>query len=141
MKPRAFIPKRSKNEIPKLRRRLTSIFNEYIRRRDALKGCISCTTGRVENAGHFYSTGSSPSPAMRFCEINVHGQCIHCNFTLAGNRSGYEKGLSRRYGKKILDELMVKNSVSQNPWTRFEYGMMIELYSQKLRELKSKAGV
>ena len=134
---RGFIRKQSKNEIPKLRRKLTRIFNEFIRIRDAKKGCISCTTGRVENAGHRFSTGANPSPALRFCEENVHGQCIRCNYTLAGNPDGYDHGLIKRYGQKYLENLQMKSAIKQNPWTRFEYEMMIKHYTEKLKAIKS----
>ena len=140
MKRTNFIRKTSKNEIPKLRRKLTLIFNEYIRLRDARKGCISCVTGAVENAGHFRSVGSEPRPSLCFDERNVNGQCIRCNYTLGGNLEGYEKGLVRRYGKTVIEELDIKRSVKQNPWTRFEYEMMIKVYKEKLKELKAECG-
>ena len=119
----------------KLRLKLKKIFNEYIRIRDARKGCISCN-GPVQNAGHFYSVGENPRPAMVFNELNVHGQCIHCNYTLAGNKPGYKKGLLRRYGPDVLMTLEVKNAVKTNPWYDFEYTQMIKLYTKKLKEIK-----
>lgn len=130
------IPKVSKREIPKLRRKLTLVFNKFIRLRDKDKGCISCVTGRVENAGHFKSKGAQPKPSMAFSELNVAGQCIHCNFTLGGNPKGYEKGLVKRYGKGILEKLEIQAALKQNPWTRFEFQAMIDLYTQKLHGLR-----
>lgn len=132
---RNFIRRQSKNVIPKLNRKLTRIFNQFIRLRDWGKGCISCTTGAVENAGHFKSCGAEPKPSMRFDERNVNGQCIHCNYTLGGNEKGYEKGLIKKYGAGIIRELEIKRSVRQNPWTRFEYETMIEFYQNKVNDL------
>lgn len=120
----------------KLRAKLKKIFNEYIRIRDARKGCISCG-GPVQQAGHFYSVGANPQPAMVFNELNVHGQCVRCNYTLAGNPTGYRKGLLKRYGPDVVMTLDVKKSVKQNPWGIFEYEQMIKLYTKKLKEIKS----
>lgn len=122
------IKKQSKNEIPKLCRKLTRVFNAYIRNRDKNKGCISCLKGKVENAGHYRSTGAAPQASMRFDERNVNGQCIRCNYTLGGNPEGYKVGLVRRYGNGILQELEIKRATSK-PWTRFEYEVMIKKYS------------
>lgn len=123
--------KLSKNQIPKLRRKLTVVFNKFIRLRDAKFGCISCVTGGVHNAGHFKSVGSQPKPSMAFNEKNVNGQCIYCNYTLGGNPTGYKKGLIKKYGNKVLEELEIKAAIKQNPWTRFEYETMIKLYEEK----------
>ena len=126
----------SRNKIPTLRRKLTLIFNKYIRLRDKDKGCISCVTGGVQNAGHYKSTGSEPRPSMRFDEKNVNGQCIRCNYTLGGNPDGYKKGLIKRYGLGIIKELLVKQSFKYNPWSPIEYESMIKLYTEKLKELE-----
>jgi len=70
--------KQSKKQIPKLKRKLTKIFNEYIRLRDKkyYKGlCISC--GKPGNqAGHYFSTSQCPQPSMIFNEKNVNIQCL-----------------------------------------------------------------
>lgn len=128
---------RRAGDVSVLRRTLKKEFNKYIRNRDRLKGCISCFTGKVEQAGHYYSVGANPQPAMQFCELNVHGQCIHCNYTLAGNLKGYRKGLLRRYGPDVLMTLEVKKSVKQNPWGKFEYEQMIKMYKRKNKEFEN----
>lgn len=133
----ARIRRASKNPIPSLRRKLTLVFNRYIRMRDKDLGCISCVTGAVENAGHFKSVGSNPKPSMAFNEYNVNGQCIHCNYTLGGNEEGYKKGLIKKYGKDILEKLLIKSAIRSNPWTRWEYEAMIILYEKKLKEIQN----
>ena len=120
----------------KLRKKLTVVFNKFIRLRDERKGCISCVDGAVENAGHYHGTGAYPQPSMRFNEDNVHGQCIYCNMNLEGNRKGYEKGLIKRFGKQILEKLDVQRSLPQTTWTNFEFEAMIKNYQQKVKELE-----
>lgn len=71
---------------------------------------------------------------MAFDEKNVNGQCIRCNYTLGGNPEGYKKGLVKRYGAGVLRELEIKNSLRQNPWLRFEYEAMINLYKEKVEK-------
>jgi hypothetical protein len=119
-----------------LRKKLIRIFNEFIRLRDSKLACISCRTRPVQQAGHFHSTGKCPQPAMRFNEENVNGQCVYCNYTLGGNPDGYKKGIVEKYGKGIIRKLDIKRSVSQNPWTDFEYVTMIGVYKKKLDYLK-----
>lgn len=120
------------------RKQLTLWFNKFIRLRDERKGCISCLTGRVENAGHYHGTGAYPQPSMRFNEDNVHGQCIRCNLTLESNRKGYEAGLIKRHGKEILEKLDLQRSLPQTTWTVWEYQAMIKVYQKKCKYLESK---
>lgn len=128
------IPNRSKNVLAKLKARLVLEFNAYIRTRDRNLGCISCGTGPVDHAGHFYSTSQCPQPSMRFNEKNVNGQCVNCNSFREGNRQGYIKGLIKKYGPGILEELEIIKSFKQNPWTEFEYKTLIRHYQEKQKE-------
>ncbi len=121
-----------------LRKKLTLIFNEFIRLRDRKKGCISCVKGRVENAGHFRSTGSAPQASMRFDERNVNGQCIRCNFTLGGNPDGYRVGLLKKYGPTVLRELEIKKSLKGTKWGVFEFEAMISDYKKRVKKLKGE---
>jgi len=133
---KGFIRKRSKKELPKLKAKLTKVFNEFIRRRDmkAQKGiCISCDKPGNQ-AGHYLPTSSNPQPSLVFNEKNVNLQCAHCNCWLHGNQHDYAKGLIKKYGEGIIDELDVIRSLPQNPWMHFEYEMMIKTYQQKLKE-------
>ena len=90
-------------------------FNRWIRNRDQDKGCISCTTGGVHNAGHFYH-GHLYS-ALRFNEVNVQGQCVPCNLGKAGNPEGFRKGLIQRYGQAKVDFLdSAARAKSERQW-------------------------
>ncbi len=57
----------------RLRDKAQREFNLFIRRRDADKGCVSCKSGKVEQASHFYNAGQYT--ALRFNTDNVHGSC------------------------------------------------------------------
>ena len=119
-----------------LRKKLVRVFNEFIRLRDRDRRCISCGTGSVDHAGHYYSVSQCPQPSMRFNEKNVNGQCISCNTFKEGNRQGYAKGIVGRYGKGIVDEPDVIRSLPQMSWTGWEYQMVIKNYQQKIKAIK-----
>ncbi|WP_374377714.1 recombination protein NinG [Pseudomonas fluvialis] len=75
-----------------------SVFNSWVRARDADQPCISC--GRHHqgkyDAGHFRSVGSNP--ALRFEPLNCHKQCVPCNQHKSGNAIEYRIGLVARIG-------------------------------------------
>ncbi len=77
-------------------------FNLYIRLRDKGKPCISCgrKTGAKMNAGHYLSVGDYPH--LRFCELNVHLQCEHCNRYKGGNTENYRKALILKIGESAV---------------------------------------
>lgn len=87
-------------------------FNRFIRMRDAGCHCISCDKpfqfsfyirGQLFDAGHYRSVGSCPE--LRFEELNVHLQCVHCNRDLSGNVVEYRKRLLIKIGEKNLEWL------------------------------------
>ena len=130
------IRKSSKSEISKLKKKLTKIFNEYIRKRDAEKFggiCISCNK-RGTQAGHYLPVSLCPQPSMVFSERNVNLQCSHCNCWLHGNQHDYARNLNKRYGYDVVSELQFQRNVSGKPWGKFEYETMIKHYQEKLKE-------
>ncbi len=74
---------------------------------DRGKPCICC--GRADggpkkrNSSHLKSVGSNSF--LRFCLINLHGGCTHCNLYLSGNLVGFREGVVTRYGQATLDYL------------------------------------
>lgn len=89
-------------------RETQTIFNAWIRLRDARLGCVSCdkpsTWQGQWHASHFLSVGSSPE--HRFNPINVHRACSVCNNHLSGNILGYRPELERRVGFEALQDLL-----------------------------------
>lgn len=111
--------------LPKLLAKCQKIFNTWIRNRDQDKGCISCPTGQVEQAGHYLSQGHNG--ALRFNEVNCNGQCVRCNCFLHGNLIEYRKGLIKRYGEEKV--LMLENVGSKTrKWSRYELEAIIIMY-------------
>lgn len=110
-----------------LLKKCQAVFNCWIRNRDKDKGCISCTTGGVHNAGHYYH--GHLYGAIRFNEINVQGQCVPCNLSKAGNREGFRHGLIKRYGEQKVLELERSVAIrTVRKWSRFELEMIIKMY-------------
>ena len=81
--------------------------NAYIRARDKHKGCISCPSLEVTDAGHFFHAGSKyRTSRLRFDHRVIHGQCARCNrYAGGGNMHGYVEGIIARYGHEYLDRL------------------------------------
>lgn len=107
-------------------------FNKYIRLRDKDDPCISC--GRHHegqyHAGHYLSTGARPE--LRFCEANVHKQCMPCNTHLSGNIAMYRKALIVKIGQQMVDYLEGPHEPK-----KYTVGELIEIkekYRQKLKE-------
>ena len=107
-----------------LKKKAITVFNKWIRERDKNKGCISCGGG-VHNAGHFYH-GHIYS-ALQFNEVNVQGQCVHCNLSKAGNEKGFRQGLIRRYGQDKVD-LLDSAARHRKKWTEVELTFIINHY-------------
>jgi hypothetical protein len=83
--------------------------NKFIRYRDVLAGysCISCKTGRIDDAGHFIHAGSKyRTSRLRFDHRVISGQCASCNrFTGGGNNLEHYKGIITRYGMARMEEI------------------------------------
>ena len=108
-----------------LKEQARTVFNKWIRNRDQYKGCISCITGGVHNAGHYYH--AHIYSALRFNEVNVQGQCVHCNLSKAGAAEGFRAGLVRRYGEaKVL--LLDSAARQRKTWTAVELEQIILKY-------------
>jgi hypothetical protein len=96
--------------LPTLAKECEKEMNRWVRLRDWHLGCISCgkpfnpdQIGGSCDAGHYRSKGSAKH--LRFDERNLHGQCKHCNDYLAGNPTGYRRGLIVRIGPDEVEAL------------------------------------
>ena len=130
------IQKYSKKTVPQLLKIATIHFNKFIRNRDKELGCVSCDSGRTEEACHLYSAGHYPS--LRYNEINVHGGCKHCNRFLSGNLNEYRKRVVSRIGENgliELDEVAAYFKKNAFKWNRFNIIETIEKYKQLNKQL------
>ncbi len=124
--------------IPSLKKKLDTIFSRYIRLRDSDSNgyckCISC--GKIGfwkdmDCGHFVNRSHT---GTRFDEKNCNAQCRSCNRWDEGNNIGYTSGITKKYGSKVIDELLVKKH-SKTFLAAFDYGILIEDYNKKVEEL------
>ena len=114
----------------KLKAKAQTIFNKWIRNRDADKPCVSCGKYQIECASHFYSAGHYSH--LRFDEDNVWGSCVKCNYYLSGNLIPYRIELEKRIGKERLQLLDAKaNHKGYNKNDRFKYELIISQYKLK----------
>lgn len=118
--------------LPALLKKAQKVFNEYIRKRDADKGCISCG-GMVTEAGHYYSQGHHS--VLRFNEINTNGQDTKCNCFLHGNLINYRHGLVKRYGEQKVLLLDIASKSPFKKWSRTELYGIIEHYKREIEKL------
>jgi hypothetical protein len=93
----------------KLRAEAQTAFNQYIRNRDAARGCISCgtmTAGQY-HAGHYRTRKAAPqiSVGTWLSCLNVNKQCAQCNLYDSGNIAGQRRGLVERYGEATVQRL------------------------------------
>lgn len=83
------------------RKKVTGVFNKFIRLRDWEKPCVSC--GRHHkgqyHAGHYIAVGMGGGHPLQFCERNVFKQCAPCNRKQSGHLLAYRRELVRRYGE------------------------------------------
>lgn len=117
------------------RRDLQQVFNQFIRLRDAHKGCVSCGKPLRDkyDAGHFYSVGSYPN--LRFTETNCFGQCVECNQHKHGNLLEYRERILTRITQEQLDELVrIKDLPLRLPLPDIKE--LIQTYKTKIKELK-----
>lgn len=114
---------------------LQQVFNTFIRLRDRSQNCISCDTplmGKYD-AGHYYSCGAYP--ALRFNELNTHGQCVACNQHKHGNITEYAHRLPNRIGHSEFVELLTIRNIPKH-YSIEELQELILLYKEKIKQLK-----
>lgn len=97
--------------------------------------CISCgklVHWKQADCGHFVNRKHM---SLRFSEKNCNGQCRHCNRFDESNLLGYSRGLQKKFGPTILEELSIaKNKV--NKISDFEARILIEHYKGEVKKLK-----
>jgi hypothetical protein len=108
-----------------------TVFNKYIRLRDAGNVCISCQKKPLkENAGHFYNANNHWN--VRFNEMNVHLQCEHCNTFLSGNLIYYRENLINKIGNTEFIKLEAESRKTRK-YTIEELKEIIKTYKLKIK--------
>ena len=128
--------------LPTLKKEAQKAFNEWVRLRDAGKGCFVCGStlvlgglGGGFDAGHIRSR--SQADHLRMDERNVFGQCKPCN--AAGSTKDHEMraAADRVLGPEVAAELYADNRVIK--WTRDGLREIRDTYRAKARQLKAQA--
>lgn len=127
-----------KKSVKKLKEELDAVFSLFIRHRDSKNGMNNCFTCSKPflikdlQDGHYESRRFL---ALRYSEVNNHPQCFDCNIRKKGNYTVYALKMMEKYGKEHLDMLSIKKHNIIH-WSAFEYQLMIEEYTIKLKNLK-----
>lgn len=112
----------------------------WVRARDEGKECISCPTILVKrgapggdyDAGHYRGVGRAKH--LEFVDMNVNGQCKHCNDHGKGMYLEQRPKMIERYGLPAVEAL----EADQEP-RKYSIPDLVELtklYRARLRELK-----
>lgn len=103
--------KTKRKTIAQLKKKLTEVFNAYIRQRDKGQPCYACGK-QTDNmhASHYVPSTYGPT---RYNEMNVHSCCPACNLFKHGNLIAYRETLVLRYGNKAVEELELSR---HEPW-------------------------
>jgi hypothetical protein len=120
-----------------LMKKCQSVFNHWVRLRDAGKPCISCggKLGEKYDASHYFSSGGHKS--VTFNPDNVHASCVYCNRYLHGNLLNYQIGIEKKIGGERLFELHQKAHESRK-YTREELRDLIAFYKDLIKKLQKK---
>lgn len=103
-----------------------TVFNAWIRERDAGLPCISCGkhhSGQY-HAGHYRTVASCS--ALRFCEMQVWKQCAPCNLYKSGDITNYRKNLIKKIGIENVEK--IENYNESKRWTTEELKEICQKY-------------
>lgn len=141
------VSKKSPVKKPKMtneKKKLRSIFNEYIRVRDSIKTtrapffCRCCTCRAIIankdarlHAGHFIK---STHNTVTFNEENVHGQCCKCNTFEGGREAEYSGFIINNYGMNKFEWFLAQKGMTKQ-FKAYELIEMQHKYYEKLLKL------
>lgn len=103
-----------------------TVFNAWIRERDAGLPCISCGkhhSGQY-HAGHYRTVASCS--ALRFCEMQVWKQCAPCNLYKSGDIINYRKNLIKKIGIENVEK--IENYNESKRWSIQELKYIVDKY-------------
>lgn len=113
--------------------------NRLVVAEDKDKGCISCESPEVSDAGHYFHKGMKyrTSP-LTLDRRNLNGQCQKCNrYKGGGNQHEYREGYIKRYGQEAFDDLVdYKASVDRGEVPRLTVEECKEIAAKARKRLK-----
>jgi hypothetical protein len=128
-----------RKSLPKLKKELQEIFNEFIRLRDKGLPCISCNKNKVLQAGHFFPVKLYDN--LRYDEDNVHGEDAGCNCFNQAHLIYYAINLKEKIGEERFNALYKKAEDYKkfgHKWSRTELEEKIIYYTEKVKQLKQE---
>lgn len=145
-KKRKPIPRVSKSSRKTLKDKAWHEFSRFIRLRDAIATthnkticrCITCnniypTFGGQLQAGHWLGGRAGKN---LFDERGCHAQCVRCNYHLHGNNQSYTGVILRKYGQKIMEELILQGNQAYQ-YSLLELEEIRDRYKAKADELEA----
>lgn len=126
-----------RKSLPKLKKELQTIFNEFIRLRDRNLPCITCLEFKTLQAGHYYPVGGYDG--LRYDEFNVNGECAHDNCFNEAHLILYGEHLREKIGEEnflILKYRAEHYKKFGHKWSRTELEEKIIYYTEKVKQLK-----
>lgn len=116
------------------------LFSEKVRRGEAdSRGYVKCVSCGITkhwkegDAGHWPSIAGRNNSIL-FEKRGVHFQCKQCNIFKSGNPLGYDEYMKKRYGRKVMDEL-IKLKRQTVKYDKLDYIEMIDRFTQELNNL------
>ena len=111
-----------------------TVFQTWVRKRDAHLPCISCGTLTTEQWDGSHYLSAEQYSGVIFNPLNVNKACCYCNRNLHGNPIGYRKGLVQKIGEEKVNELEVlANQTRQYKFTRDELAEITTKYKLKIK--------
>lgn len=117
---------------------LDGVFSRFIRKRDTHNGFIKCfvcgytMSFQEAQCGHYVDRDQMPT---RYDEMNCHSVCQECNCFDTEHKARYGDIMFETYGEWKINKLAQK-SKSLQKYFKFEIEELIELYKDKIKELK-----
>lgn len=129
--------KKKAKSLPRLKNELQKIFNEYVRKRDCGKPCITCGQTKLLQAGHFYPVKGYDG--LRFDEFNVNGECSLDNGFNDAHLIDYAENLKQRIGEIAFEKLKQRAKdykMNGYKFSRSELEEKISYYRDKIKEIE-----
>lgn len=133
----------SKGRYKGIKDKAWTILSDYVRMRDWLHYGACVSSGKVishwrdGDAGHYYSMGGHGA-YLGFWEMNVHLQSpIDNKVGSAHSGAYYKEELIRRYGQKLIDDLVRYKNETVKADDFFFLARIEDLY-EKFKELKTE---
>jgi hypothetical protein len=136
--------KRKKPTMSKLKKKLDSVFSQYIRLRDSNNdgyfNCITCEKRVFWKEGHNCHYWPRNISNTRYDEQNCNAGCLNCNLFDKAHHARYARALQNKYGNRILEELELKARLLRQLKV-VDYEEMIECYKGEVKQLSNLKGI